>query len=195
MRWLFLVVLIVSSASAVWLSYCTDTTGSFMDDSLGYVYGVRFTPPSNSGQISRVSVYCYATGFVTDQAAIGIHLYHVANGVPTTRITYTYPEISWNPGWQTFDLNYTWIGGSETEFLIGVEPVHSWWGMSVHSDSFLGVDPQINPPNRNWKRPAWLTGNWEQCTTGGDFMIRTEICCVGVDASLVGMIKSAFHKD
>jgi hypothetical protein len=126
-----------------------------------------------------------------DLCVIDIALYHVINGTPAEQIQLNTFNISMAPGWQTFNFSYPWSGGSETEFLIAVVPELFQIGIQV-GVTYLWMDPEINPPNRNWKKPTF-GGSWELCTTGGDFMIRTEICCVGVDSSTLGMIRSLYR--
>jgi len=193
-----LILLISSSVFATWLYYCSDNPA----DSWGpgsTIYGVRFTPPQNSGFIDIVRVHCFAqfSGFaVAAPPYFNISLWHVESGSPTTQIIQaTYPFSGgsyYDPAWRDFDFNYQWSGGSETEFLIGVEPLHTACGSGSYWNSRISTDDQLTPPNRNWRYYTTIS-TWSLITSTGDLMIKVEFCSTGVKAASLGRIKSLFQ--
>jgi hypothetical protein len=173
----------------VWLSYCTDDNNGYVGPNNDAIYGVRFTPPANSGLINRVSVYSVYEGFPASVHMV-VYLYHVAGGIPTILMassSFCVPELA---GWQMCNFNYSWSGGAETEFLVAVKPEHYQFGMSYinSGDTWLGKDSQIDGPNRNWTMSG--SGDWTLGDYGGDFMIRVEFCPTGADSNTMRMIRS-----
>jgi hypothetical protein len=175
-------------ASGVWLSYCTDIASS--EVGLGMVYGVRCSPPTNSCEIPRVSIYCEAIP-PTAYAPIDVQVWHVFNGFPTSMFCSNTVVTTGTAGWKTFDTILGWNDESETEFLIAAKPMQNYITLAY---SKIGIDVEMNPPDRNWEMPVSM-GSWAQGIHTGDYMIRVEICGLGVEASSVGRIKSVFYRD
>ena len=187
---LLLFTLLSCISFAGWLSYCTDEPWGYYEPDSTYPYvGVRFTPPTNAGMIYIVSVYCSAAGGSLVNPSFNLRLFHVSDGTPTSQICYkTVSFTSPVPAWRDFAFDWRWEGGSETEFLMAVEPLRvgsypQYW------DSRVWDDITMNPPNRNWEYYYW-TG-WELMSYSGDLMIRIKFCEIGSTKS-IGKLKCLF---
>jgi hypothetical protein len=190
---LLLTFVLISSIFATWLSYCSDTPHNAYGPS--YVFGVRFTPPATQGLISIVRVYCSASleGYWDlGNPSLKISIWHVEDGVPTTMMSqwqYSFSEV--NPSWRDFQINYQWSGDGETEFLAGVEPMHTMCGSGSWWNSAVWVDDQLDYPDRSW---ASGPAAWQTLNGYGDLMIRVSFCPgVGVQAESLGRVKSLFR--
>jgi hypothetical protein len=195
---LILLIVLYFSAFPLWLSFCSN---NYLD-SYGpgsYIYGVRFTPPQNTGLINIVSVFCRGNlqgSVFGGPPFFNISLWHVLYGYPTTLITSKqmgFPSGDYGvKTWRNFHFDVEWSGGSETEFAIGVQPLHTQTGSASWWNSILYSDDHLDAPNRSWQYDT-STSSWSLMNGSGDLMIKVGICLVGVDPSSVGRIKSSFH--
>jgi uncharacterized membrane protein YtjA (UPF0391 family) len=200
MKFLILALLIpiLGFATSIWLFYCSDNPllsyGPYAGEDW---FGVRFTPPQNSGIINIVSVFCcaYLIGFQSSGPPhFYISLWHVVNGIPTDLITsqdYEFPGgLSVTiPAWRDFNVNFNWQGGAETEFLIAVRPLHTMCGSGSWWDSYLWSDDYPDFPDRNWRH---LNNVWAPLDTTGDLMIKAEFGSTGISSTSLGILKCMF---